>query len=149
LRTIASFGRDHVDVQVAERLGVLAQRVGERLPAFDVVYDLPRRVGQNLVLGLLGQDVEGLHQRQARVDHGGELAGEHDDVARLDAAAELEAELELLGRGADLHDHHAVLAQVCDDVIAGRQVDLVVDEIAFERAGGVLEERHGSLPPGA
>src|SRR2546422_8936681 len=39
--------------------------------------------------------------------------------------------------------------QVRDDVVASRQVDLVVDEIAFERAGGVLEERHGSLPPGA
>src|SRR3989441_11492576 len=36
-----------------------------------------------------------------------------------------------------------------DDVVASRQVDLVVDEIAFERAGGVLEDRHGSLPPGA
>src|SRR2546422_3017087 len=35
--------------------------------------------------------------------------------------------------------------QVRDDVVASRQVDLVVDEIAFERAGGVLEERHGSL----
>src|SRR2546427_2447367 len=92
---------------------------------------------------------EGLDERQAGVDHRGELAGEHDDVAGLDAAAELEVELELLGRRADLHHDHAVLPQVRDDVVASRQVDLVVDEIAFERASGVLEERHGSLPPGA
>src|SRR5207302_5138292 len=133
-------GRDHVDVQVAERLGVLAQRVGERLTALHVIHDLPRGVGEDLVLGLLRQDVEGLDERQTGVDHRGELAGEHDDVAGFDAAAELEVELALLGRRADLHHDHAVLPQVRDDVVARRQVDLVVDEIAFERASGVLEE---------
>src|SRR5256884_2337871 len=142
-------GRDHVDVQIAERLGVLAQRIGEGLTALDVIDDLPGDVGEDLILGLLRQDVERLDERQAGVDHRGELAGEHDDVAGLDAAAELEVELELLGRRADLHHDHAVLSQVRDDVVASRQVDLVVDEIAFERASGVLEERHGSLPPGA
>src|SRR5205823_14546596 len=50
--------------------------------------------------------------------------------------------------GADLHHHHAVLAQVGDDVVTARQIDLVVDEIALERARSVLKDRHGSLPPG-
>src|SRR5204862_113180 len=102
---------------LSSSVSICSRRVGQRLAALHVVHDLPRHVGQDLVLGLLRQDVEGLHQRQAGVDHGGELAGEHDDVARLDPAAELDVELELLGRGADLDDDHAILAQVGDDVV--------------------------------
>ena len=45
----------------------------------------------------VGQDVERLHQRQAGVDHRRELAGEDDDVARLDPRA-AQAELDLLRR---------------------------------------------------
>src|SRR5213079_2920466 len=111
--------------------------------------DILAQQTENLVLGLLRQNVERLDERQAGVDHRGELPREHHDVARLDAAAELEAELELARGSPDLHHHHAVFPQMGDDVIATRQVDLVVDEIAFQGACGVLEDRHSSLPPGA
>src|SRR5437660_166820 len=118
------------------------------LSGYDGGQDITVEIGDDLVLGLLCQDVERLQPRQPGVDPGGDLPRHHYDVAPLDAAAELEAELELARRGADLHHHHAVLPQVGDDVVAARQVDLVVDEIAFQRARGVLEDRHSSLPPG-
>src|SRR6266849_2422652 len=125
---------------------MLAERVRQRLAALDVVHHLAGDAGEDLVLGLLRQDVEGLHQWQAGIDHRGALPREHDDVAHRDAAAELEIDLELTRRGADLHHDHAVLAQVRDDIIAARQIDLVVDEFALERAGGELEDGHGSTP---
>ena len=78
---------DHVDVQIGERLRMLAQRVGERVTALDVVHDLARDVGQNLVFGLLRQNVERLHERQAGVDHGRELAGEDRQVLGADRHA--------------------------------------------------------------
>src|SRR6266852_5791577 len=90
------------------------------MAATDVVHHLAGDAGEDLVLGLLRQDVEGLHQWQAGIDHRGELPREHDDVAHRDAAAELEIDLELARRGADLHHDHAVLAQVRDDIIAAR-----------------------------
>ena len=134
---------DHVDVEVGEGLGMLAQRISERVTALDVVHDLARDVRQNFVLGLLRQDVEGLHERQARVDHRRELAREDHDVARLDAGLEEVAQPAALPLGlAHLHDHHAVLAQVGDDVVARREVDLISDEIAFEISGGILVDGH-------
>ena len=45
-----------------------------------------------LVFRLLGQDVQALHQRQARVDHRGELPGEDDDVPGPDSGAEGEGD---------------------------------------------------------
>src|SRR3989442_793550 len=82
---------DHVDVQVAEGLGVLAQRVREGVAALDVVHDRFRDFGAGLVLGLLREDVERLHQRHSGVDHGRELPGHDHEIAGLDAAAEAEA----------------------------------------------------------
>ena len=78
---------DHVHVQIVERLGMLAQRIGDRVPRLDVEDHGPRHFLQRLVLALLGEDVERLHQRQARVDHRRELAREDHDVPHLDLAA--------------------------------------------------------------
>jgi len=71
-----------LNVQIGERLGCLRSAIGQGVAALDVVHDLARDVGQHLVLGLLRQDVERLHQRQAGVDHGGELPRKDHDVAR-------------------------------------------------------------------
>ena len=51
--------RHHVHEQIVEGLGVFAQRVGQRMAALDVVHHLPRDVGQDLVFGLLGENVRG------------------------------------------------------------------------------------------
>jgi hypothetical protein len=82
-------GGDHVHVERREHLLVLAHRVGQGLAGLDVVEHLLDDLAQRLVLALLREDVEALHERQAGVDHGRELAREDDDVARRDAAAEL------------------------------------------------------------
>src|SRR5437773_6103251 len=59
-----------------------SQRVGERVAALDVVDDLARDVREDLVLGLLRQDVERLHQRRSE-EHTSELQSHHDLVCRL------------------------------------------------------------------
>ena len=132
---------------------MLAQRVGQGLAALHVIDDLAGDAGQGLVLGLLGQDVERLDEGESGVDHGGELAGEDHDVARLDAALEHAAEGHRGGGLTHLHHHEAVLAQVRDDVVLARQIDLVLDQIALEIARGVFKQWHEasscrSLAPG-
>src|ERR1051326_5038589 len=76
-------GRHHVYVKVVEHLRVLLERLGERTAAFDVLFDGPDDVAEKLVLGLLAQDVEALYDRQAGVDHGGELPRKDHDVLGL------------------------------------------------------------------
>ena len=139
-------GGHHVHVEIAERLGVLPQRVGEGVTAFDVVDNLARDIGQDLVLGLLLQNVEGLHQWEAGIDHRGELPREDDDVACLDPCLEQVEHAAALTLGLPhLHHDHTVLPQVRDDIVASCQVDLILDEIALEIACSVFKIRHNYL----
>ena len=99
-------------------LGMLAERVGHRVARLDVEHHRARHVLERLVLALLGEDVERLHQRQTRVDHRRELPGEDDDVAHLDAAAARLLALRLL---VDLDDGQPLAPELRDDVVAGRR----------------------------
>jgi hypothetical protein len=74
------------------------------------------------------------HQRQARVDHRGELAREDHDVARRDAGPR-QRDLDLLGLLAHRHQHHPVLAQVPQQVIAGGHLEGALEDLP---GGGVL-----------
>jgi hypothetical protein len=122
---------------------MLAQRVGEGVAALDVVHHLACDVGEDLVLGLLRQNVERLDQRQAGVDHRRELPREDHDVACLDARLEQIGETTALALGlAHLHDDHAVLAQVGNDVVTRAEVDLILDQLALEVPRCVFEDRH-------
>src|SRR6185312_5442797 len=132
-------GGDHVDVELRERLGMLAERVGHGVAGFDVEHDLSRDVFQRRVLALLRQDVKRLHEREAGVDHRRELAGEDDDVAHLDAAQAL-----LLRRRAfvDLDDAQALLLELLDDFVAIRRVDRRGTQVAAGGPRGVRELGH-------
>src|ERR1041385_6447681 len=113
------------------------------MATLDVVDDPARDVRQDLVLVLLQQNVERLHERQPGVDHGGELTGEDHDVARLHAGLEEIQDAAALALGlANLHHDHAVLAQVRNDVVPRREVDLIANEIALHVASCILEDRH-------
>ena len=68
-----------------------AQRVAERRALLDVRLDVAQGRLEDHVLLLVGEDVEALHERQAGVDHRGELAREGDELFGADARAELEA----------------------------------------------------------
>src|ERR1700738_2349175 len=96
---------------------MLAERLMERRAAFDVGLDLQ---DQPLHCGLfiaVGDDLESLHQRNARGQHGGELAAEERDIARMDLAAR--AALALL---ADARRRHALTAQFrAQGLLIGRE----------------------------
>jgi hypothetical protein len=70
-------GSDHVGIQRVEHFRVLLHGVGQRRPGLDIRAHLKDDGGKGLVLFLAAEDFETLHQWQTRVDHDGELSGEH------------------------------------------------------------------------
>jgi hypothetical protein len=135
----------HVDEEARERLWVAAEGVGQGVAGLDVEDHLLGDILQGLVLGLVGQDRQRLHQRQARVDHRGELPGEDHDVARLDARL-AQAEAHLLGRFPDAHQDHPVLPDVPDDLVLGLGLHLALQDLPVRGVlGRVVEERHRSF----
>jgi hypothetical protein len=134
-------GGDQVDVQLVEDLRVLAQRVREGGALLDGVLDRAEHLREGLVLGLARQDLEALHQRQAGVDHGRQLAGEDLQVLRLDARADLDvgdvAEIE--GLLLDLDRHQAVVPQAVLGRLDRFGLELTLAGLAGA-AGGFVDE---------
>ena len=60
----------------------------QRGAAFDVGLDVEQELLHRRLVVAGADDLEGLHQRNARAQHGGELAAEYRDVAGVDLAAE-------------------------------------------------------------
>ncbi len=127
----------HVDVQIGERSGVLPERVGDGIARLHVVHHLPGDVLERLALALLRQDVERLHERKPGVDHGRELPGEDDDVARLDAATGLLAPLLV-----HLDDDELLPAELRHHLVAAGRVHRGVLQLSVERPGRVGERWH-------
>src|SRR5208337_4174112 len=67
---------DHVAVQPVERLGMLGERLGERLAALDVLDHVAQRVLEHPRLALALEDLQAAEDRQAGVLKRRELAGE-------------------------------------------------------------------------
>jgi hypothetical protein len=72
---------------------VLGHADRQRAAGLDVVAHLTEHRARRLVLGLLGQDVQGTEQGQSAVDHRGELAREDGEVLELDLGALAEGDL--------------------------------------------------------
>ncbi len=105
--------------------------------------DRPGDFRQRLVLRLLRQNGERLHQRQAGIDHRGELPGEDHDVARPDPLAAGQRELDLLRRLPDTHQDQPVLLEVIVDLGLARYVDLALLDLSVRGVPrGVFEHRH-------
>jgi hypothetical protein len=144
---------DHVDVELVEALRVLTHRVGEAGTALDVHPRLLQDLAEGLVLLLAAQDLEALHERQARVDHHRELASEDREVLRGNPAAELGqhelAPLLLHGRDQDLvapQDlHHGFF--VVGDPLAGNH--LAVAGLALPDVSRHFLSSRASGPPAA
>ncbi len=125
---------------------MLAHGVGERVARLHVVEHLGDRLAERLVLGLLGEDVQALHQGQARVDHRRELPGEDDDVARRDAGPE--GERDLLRLLADRDRDQLLPVQVREDVVLAGELELAgLHVTARGGAGTKRKRRHGSRLP--
>ena len=78
-------GRDHVAEQRVEHFRVALHRLGQRHAAFDVGAGLQNDLREVLVLLLVAENVEALHERQAGVDHDRELPREDGEVLRRHA----------------------------------------------------------------
>src|SRR5712671_2775587 len=108
---------DQIHEQVVEVQRMLGEGLMERGASFDVGLDFE---DQPLHCGLfmaIADDLERLHERNARGEHGGELAGEDRDIACIDPAAR--AALTLL---ADARGRHALTAQLrAQTLLIGRE----------------------------
>src|SRR2546425_7730929 len=140
-------GLHHVGVEVGEDLAVLADRLGERGAALDVVLDGGDGAAEGFRVGLGGEDGEALHDGQPRVDHGGELPREDHDVARLHRRAEArhrDVEVEplalLLDAGRLRLD--ALAAQADDHRLAARRLHLSLERLALGRYALPPVDRH-------
>jgi hypothetical protein len=110
-------GGDHVHVEIVEGLGVPPHGVGQRRARLDVLAHLQEDLREALVLLLVREDLEALHQRQSGVDHDGELAGEDRERLGRHPAPDL-GEGDLLAALADAGDDDVLAAQ-------GREGDLL------------------------
>jgi hypothetical protein len=90
-----------------------AQRLTERGAALDCVLDVLQHGPEALVRLLSAQDVEALDERQPGVDHGGEQAGEGDEIARVHAGAE--RQLRPVALLLHLHGRELLLAEALVD----------------------------------
>ncbi len=66
---------------------MLLQGFGEAIAGFHAGADVLDDVAHDFVGGLFGQALERLDHRETGVDHGGQLAGEDDEVGEGDLAA--------------------------------------------------------------
>ena len=138
-------GGNHVRVEVVERVREPPHRVGERRAAFNGAPRLQNDFREILVFFLVAQNVETLHERQARVDHDGELPREHGEVLRgnglvgLAAARLLDFSLRGLFFGRlDLGDLHLLAPQRGD-----RGIHRVGDALARDCLAGARPSRVG------
>jgi hypothetical protein len=78
---------DHVDEELIEDLRVAAHGGGQRRALLHVLPRLAEGLREELVVLLLREDFQTLDEREARVDHHGELAREDRQLLGLDLAA--------------------------------------------------------------
>ena len=134
-------GFHQVHEQVVEIQRMLGQCLVQRNAAFDVGLDVEDQLlhGRLFVAG--ADDVEGLHQRDARGQHGGQLAAENRDVAGIDLAAANARGLLL-----DLAGRDALAAQLGAQRLLVLGQGLALDELAalvlaFPEEGDVALDR--------
>src|SRR2546421_12686477 len=102
---LARFHQVHEQVVEVERM--LAKRLMERGAPLDVGLDVEDEPLHGGLVIAVADDLERLHKRNARGEHGGELASEDRDIACIDPAARLG--LTLL---ADARGRYALTAQL-------------------------------------
>ena len=114
-------GVHHAVVEALEGLGMLHQRRREVVAALDPRADVADDIAHDLVVRLLGQPLEGTHDGDARVNHRGELAGEHHQVLQWDRAA---GGLALLPAGLlDGDDEEVAVQQIGNGILLGVGLD--------------------------
>src|SRR6185312_6718594 len=80
-------GLDEVHEQVIEIQRVFAEGLVQRGTRLDVALDIQDQLLHGGLVGAVADNLERLHQRNARREHGRQLAAEYRDVFGLDLAA--------------------------------------------------------------
>src|SRR5436853_7662333 len=112
---LARFHEIHEQVVEVQRM--LAERLMERSTPLDVGLDVEDESLHGGFVIAVADDLEPLHQRNARGEHGGELTGEDRDIARIDPAARVALTLLTDARG-----RHALTAQFrAQTLLVGRE----------------------------
>ena len=139
-------GGDHVGKERVEGLRMLLHRVGQRRAAFDVGPGLQDHRREILVVFLVAEDVETLHERQAGVDHHRELPREHREVLgrRGFGLGFLRGRGGLGLRGANLGDEDLLAAERRDHGVHGVADPLAADRLTAAGASRECKGRHGS-----
>src|SRR6267142_5052244 len=73
-------GRHHADIHPAEYFWMFLKRFGETVATLDARADVFDDVAHDFVGGLIGESLERLDHCETGVDHGGQLAGEYDQI---------------------------------------------------------------------
>ena len=135
---------EDADVVVGKGLRVLRDRGGEGVAVLEGVDEVDDDPLHLLVLGLLGDDLEGLQDRDAGLDEDCHLAREvHDDLS-VDALLR-DFHLEDGGLGRDLKRLELTLAEL-EARHAGVRRRLYARDVLTRRVNGAIREpRHG--PP--
>jgi hypothetical protein len=134
---------------------VLAAGIGQRAAALDAVEQVGQQLAHRLAVGQVDQEAQSLVDGQARVQHGGELAGDHRDLAPADPAMAEQrlAQPALQGRahvGGPGHDrlgrerHMALVTQLLDHGTLVVAVDLALDQVARSVDRAVAKPGHHS-----
>ncbi len=110
-------GRDEVHEESVKDLRVTSQALGEGPALLHVRLDVLQDRVELLVLALRAEDVEALHQREARVDHRRELTHEDDQVLLGHRAAQVD--MEFLGLLLDLEGIELLRAETRGHHVGG------------------------------
>src|SRR5581483_9756861 len=127
---------NEVAIELVEDLRVLAERVAEGRTAFDAALDVAKDAAEELVVGLVGEDVEALHDRETGVDHRREEARERDEVLLRNPGPDLERrqiDVERLLAHARRHELHR--AELRLDAVLGLGLHGALAELTGRRSG--------------
>ena len=116
--TASLTGGDHVDEQIIEGRRLPLHRLGQGHARLDVGSHAVDDLGELLVLLLIREDLEALHERQASVEHDGELPGEDRDVLDRDPHRQVWQEGNLLALLLEIGDLNLLAAQCRSGCVA-------------------------------
>ena len=109
---------------------ILAHGIGQRGAAFDGGPDAEQRLLEGRVLLVGAENLQALHQRQAGVDHDGELAEEHRHILDLDLAAAKSGQGKFLALLPDGAGRDALLAELRGQSVLGGGYALALNFLA-------------------
>ena len=133
-------------VEVIEYFGIEAHGIGESGAAFD---GGPHAIERLLEVGVLlvgSENFKTLHQRQAGIDHDGELPEEHRDVLGLDLGASESWHREFFALLADGPGRNAFAPECRGQGLFVGSYALSLHFFAIIGLSRKCENRHGSSP---